>query len=73
MSATSRVDVVSDVMSQVAAVSCIHDPTLDATVASQSARKTGWRRGSQAEAADAGLAGVGIGAGGGLDAAAVIP
>ena len=47
--ATSRVEVVSDVMSHVAAVSCIHDPTFDATVAVQRMRKIGTRSGPQAE------------------------
>ena len=36
-------------MSQVAAVSCIQVPTLDATVASQSARNTGCWRGTHAD------------------------
>jgi hypothetical protein len=43
------VDVVSDVISHVAAVSCIHDPTFDATVAVHNARKMGARSGAQAE------------------------
>ena len=42
-------DGASPVMSHAALVSCIHVPTFETHEASQSARKTGWARGLQAD------------------------
>jgi len=39
----------SDVISQLAAASCIHDPVIDSRLAAQIARNTGWRSGAQKE------------------------
>src|SRR5262245_48397216 len=49
-SATSAADVVSDVISQAAATTCIHEPMLDASDATHSARKTRLRSGSHGDA-----------------------
>src|SRR5882724_6967141 len=49
MSDTMSGEGASPVMSQAALVSCIHVPTFETHEASQSARKTGWARGLQAD------------------------
>src|SRR5262245_31014365 len=49
-SATSAADVVSDVISQAAATTCIHEPMLDANDATHKARKTLLRSGSHGDA-----------------------
>jgi hypothetical protein len=48
--ATSVADAVSDVISQAAATTCIHEPMLDASDAIHSARKTRFRSGSHVDA-----------------------
>src|SRR5262245_60381043 len=48
--ATSVADAVSDVISQPAATTCIHEPILDASEATHSAKKTLFRSGSHVDA-----------------------
>src|SRR5262245_22266319 len=48
--ATSVADAVSDVISQAAATTCIHEPMLDASEATHSAKKTLFRSGSHVDA-----------------------
>src|SRR5262245_35934507 len=48
--ATSVADAVSDVISQAAATTCIHEPMLDARDATHSARNTLFRSGSHGDA-----------------------
>src|SRR5262245_59248255 len=48
--ATSVAEAVSDVISQAAATTCIHEPMLDAREATQSAKKTLFRSGSHVDA-----------------------
>ena len=51
-SATSAAEAVSDVISQEAAMRCIHVPRFDTTVASQIARKMEIRSGPQGDSLD---------------------
>src|SRR5262245_56282881 len=47
--ATSVAEAVSDVISQAAATTCIHEPMLDASAATHSAKKTLFRSGSHVD------------------------